>query len=61
MEPFLSANRANWDDRVAVHAASSFYDVEGWLAGERTRRSVHRALGEVTGLDLVHLQCHFGL
>ncbi len=61
MEAFLSANRANWDDRVAVHAASSFYDVEGWLAGERTRWSVHRALGEVAGLDLVHLQCHFGL
>jgi hypothetical protein len=26
-------NRANWDDRVPVHLASSFYDVAGFRAG----------------------------
>ena len=59
---YLAANRANWDDRVAIHVASRFYDVEGWLAtrpGMRERE--RRVLGDVTGLDLVHLQCHFGL
>ena len=62
MPDYLAANRANWDDRVAIHVASRFYDVEGWLAtrpGMRQRE--RRALGDVTGLDLVHLQCHFGL
>ena len=26
-------NRANWDDRVPVHLASSFYDLAGFRAG----------------------------
>lgn len=58
----LAANRAAWDARVPVHAASRFYDVEGRL---RDKQGPHRweleALGDVTGLRLVHLQCHFGL
>lgn len=61
-DPHLDANRANWDDRVPIHLASEFYDVEGWLAaapGPRPREL--DALGDVSGLDLVHLQCHFGL
>jgi SAM-dependent methyltransferase len=58
----LAANRRNWDERVGVHTASRFYDVEGWLArrpGPRPREV--DALGDAAGLDLVHLQCHFGL
>ncbi len=57
-----AANRSNWDERVAIHTASHFYDVEHWLAtrpGPRAREV--EALGDVAGLDLVHLQCHFGL
>jgi len=58
----LAANRRNWDDRVPVHLASRFYDVDRWMEsrpGSRLREV--DALGDVTGLDLVHLQCHFGL
>jgi len=57
-----AANLDNWDERVAIHTASRFYDVEGWLAdrpGPRVREV--EALGDLSGLDLVHLQCHFGL
>jgi phthiocerol/phenolphthiocerol synthesis type-I polyketide synthase E len=58
----LSANRSSWDERVPIHAASRFYDVERWLATRPgPRRREVEALGDVTGLDLVHLQCHFGL
>jgi SAM-dependent methyltransferase len=56
------ANRAMWDDRTGIHLESTFYDVDGWLArapGPRPREV--DALGEVAGLRLVHLQCHFGL
>lgn len=57
----LAANRALWDDAVDAHLDSAFYDVEGWLAGASGPRPVERAaLGEVAGLELVHLQCHFG-
>jgi SAM-dependent methyltransferase len=62
MYDYLAANRANWDDRVAIHVASQFYDVEGWLATRPGMRDRERqVLGDVTGLDVVHLQCHFGL
>ena len=29
-------NRANWDDRVPIHLASSFYDLAGFRAGAST-------------------------
>ncbi len=62
MDPRLVANRANWDDRVPLHVASSFYDVEGFMAQPRTRHVWEtEVLGPVAGLDIVHLQCHFGL
>ncbi len=62
MEEHLEANRANWDDRTAIHLASHFYDVEGWLHEGRGPRPIEiEALGDVSGLHLVHLQCHFGL
>lgn len=58
----LAANRANWDERVPIHLSSQFYDVDGWLANPRPPRAWEVAsLGDVTGLDAVHLQCHFGL
>jgi SAM-dependent methyltransferase len=62
MDPRVVANRANWDDRVPVHVASSHYDVDGWLASRIGPRPEElEALGDVAGLDLVHLQCHFGM
>ena len=55
------ANRHWWDSAVPVHLASAFYDVDGWLAaGRGPRRRETDVLGDVAGLDLVHLQCHFG-
>ena len=62
MDERLAANRANWEDRVPVHLASRFYDVEGWLASERLPLAREVALlGDVSGKSLVQLQCHIGL
>lgn len=56
-----AANQVWWDSRVATHVDSAFYDVEGWLANRPGPRAREAALvGSVEGLDLVHLQCHFG-
>lgn len=61
-EEAFAQNRALWDERVPIHVASEFYDVEGWLEEGRGPRPVDSdALGDVAGLDLIHLQCHFGL
>jgi SAM-dependent methyltransferase len=55
-------NRACWDERVPIHVASDFYDVDGFRAGRLTLQPFEvEEVGEVAGLDLVHLQCHFGL
>jgi SAM-dependent methyltransferase len=55
-------NRAWWDERVPLHVASDFYDVEGFKAGANTLRPFElEEVGDVSGRSLVHLQCHFGL
>lgn len=62
MDDYLAANRANWNDRVPVHASSSFYDIERWLADSHGPRPCEvESLGDVAGQRLVHLQCHLGL
>lgn len=58
----LAANRANWEDRVPIHVGSQFYDVERRLTeGLRVRSWEGEVIGDVAGLDVVHLQCHFGM
>lgn len=62
MDERVEANRANWDERTAIHLGSHFYDVDGWLRdGKGPRRWEIDVLGDVSGLRLLHLQCHFGL
>ncbi len=55
-------NRLWWDERVPLHTKSDFYDADGFLAGTSPLRPFEaEELGNVSGLSLVHLQCHFGL
>jgi SAM-dependent methyltransferase len=62
MTDWHATNRAWWDERAPHHAAGAFYDVAGFRAGASTLRPFEPAeLGDVSGRDLVHLQCHFGL
>jgi len=65
MDDFRRANRANWDDRVAVHWQPDGYDAPGFAAdASRITGVVQRdrdAVGNVTGKRLLHLQCHFGM
>lgn len=61
---YRSINHANWESRVPVHAASSDYRLDRYIAepgllSEIVEFDVPR-LGDVAGLDAVHLQCHLG-
>jgi len=63
---WLDANRAQWDERVPLHLASEFYNVDALRAGEARLYPVEeRELAEVfpeglEGKRVLHLQCHFG-
>jgi 2-polyprenyl-3-methyl-5-hydroxy-6-metoxy-1,4-benzoquinol methylase len=55
-------NRSWWDERVPIHVAGDFYDVEEFKrGGDRIRPFEAEEVGDVSGRSLVHLQCHFGL
>jgi SAM-dependent methyltransferase len=58
----MAANRALWDEWTAVHLDSDFYDVESFRRGGiRLNDFELEELGSVDGLDILHVQCHFGL
>ena len=60
----LDANRANWDDRVPGHLASSEYRVDELVANpaylSKEAAFAAREIGGVSGMTLAHLQCHIG-
>lgn len=63
-DDYRAINHANWESRVAVHAASSLYGLDRFrddpaFIGETIRFDLPR-LGAIAGLDVVHLQCHIG-
>lgn len=61
-DDWLDINRANWEDRVPIHLASDFYDVDGFRAGADALRCYEvEEVGDVRGRRLLHLQCHIGL
>src|SRR5829696_8020249 len=61
-EEWRKANRASWDERVPIHVLGEFYDVAAFKEGqERLQPFEIDEVGDVTGKELLHLQCHFGL
>lgn len=57
-------NYANWQERVPIHAASSEYGLDRFRSDPTHLSDVVRfdlpRLGDITDLDVVHLQCHIG-
>ena len=57
----FNTNRETWNNKVAVHANSDFYDLDGFKKGESSLNLYELdALGDISGKSLLHLQCHFG-
>jgi SAM-dependent methyltransferase len=62
MNQYLRANQALWNTWTRYHVESTFYDVEGFKAGQQRLDAIELAgVGDVTGKPFLHLQCHFGL
>lgn len=60
-DEYIIKNRASWNQRVAVHLDSDFYDMEGFRAGQTSLNPFElELLGDVSGKKILHLQCHFG-
>jgi ubiquinone/menaquinone biosynthesis C-methylase UbiE len=58
----IRENQALWDEWTRVHETSEFYDLESFKrGGVRLRDYEIEEIGPVEGLDLLHLQCHFGI
>lgn len=61
-ENYLKINRLSWNNKVAVHAESDFYDIKGFLRGNTSLNPIELGLlGNIKGKKILHLQCHFGL
>ncbi|MEQ8334102.1 class I SAM-dependent methyltransferase [Nisaea sp.] len=67
MDEFQAANRRKWNELAEVHytSANSAYGIDDFLNGPEGTRDLHKTeleeLGSVEGLDILHLQCHFGM
>ncbi|MEU5633609.1 class I SAM-dependent methyltransferase [Streptomyces rishiriensis] len=61
----FAADRDVWDDLAEFHGTGPgdrSDDVEAFLAGRQTLRGIERELaGDVTGKELLHLHCRFGV
>lgn len=61
---WLELNKASWNERAPIHVRSSMhgYDIDAFKAGRSSLVNGELdAIGDVSGKELVHLQCHFGL
>ncbi len=59
---YISKNRKAWNNKVATHLQSDFYDVPGFLGGKSSLQAIELGLlGDLEGKTALHLQCHFGL
>lgn len=70
---FMESNRSLWDEWTDLHENSEFYDLRSFIEGDQAPRPPHRAagvrlrdyeieeVGDVSGKELLHLQCHFGI
>jgi len=61
---YREVNRAYWDERAPAHAASPDFAFDAYATDPARISDIVRfdlpLLGEVSGVDGVHLQCHIG-
>lgn len=60
MSDYVEANKRHWMERTVAHLAPGGWDRAAFLAGEMELDVVADEIGDVRGMDLLHLQCRFG-
>lgn len=64
MSDYITLNKANWDERAPLHAASAGYETQALVDDPAHLSEVVRfdlpLLGDISGAKGVHLQCHIG-
>lgn len=61
-EKYFKSNQELWNKRTAIHKSSDFYDLDGFRKGKNVLNEIElNELGQVSGISMLHLQCHFGL
>lgn len=60
-DDYKDVNKQTWNNKVAIHVASDFYNVSDFLKGKNSIPEIDLALlGDIRGKTILHLQCHFG-
>lgn len=58
---YFETNKATWNEKTKIHVESGMYDLEAFKNGASSLMPYElKALGDVKGKSLLHLQCHFG-
>ncbi|EFZ03955.2 S-adenosylmethionine-dependent methyltransferase family protein [Metarhizium robertsii] len=61
---YETMNRASWDERAPAHVTSPDYEIKHYISDPSFIGHVVKFdrpyLGDITGLDCIHLQCHIG-
>jgi SAM-dependent methyltransferase len=58
---WLEYNRRSWDERVDLHLEAELYDLAPLRSGHGQLTPIEETeIGPVDGLQILHLQCHFG-
>lgn len=58
---YVAQNRKHWDELAEHHPDTDHYDVESFLEGESTLRTLEQSELDAEGRRMLHLQCHLGL
>lgn len=59
---YLKVNKDLWNKKTDIHVESKFYDLSSFMDGNSSLNEIELSLlGDVRGMKILHLQCHFGL
>ncbi len=60
-ENYIQKNKELWNQKVDYHMNSEFYDMKNFLKGKTSLNPIEiELLGNISGKNILHLQCHFG-